>query len=105
MNAKSAKKPKKKEPGEQGNGSKPVSGHKASWTPERRAAHAERMRGNKRGRKKGSDEATVLGVFTFLKFASAEIVRGLNEGELTLRNLPRKDVLTLLAFVDVRDRR
>jgi hypothetical protein len=99
-NAKNAKKQSAK-PAE------PESKQKAAWTPERRAAQAERMKGNRHGsfpkKAKAGKEASVLGVLTFLRHAAGETMKDIREGEVTLKNLRRKDVLVLLAFVDTRD--
>lgn len=87
---------------------------KASWTPERRKAFSERQKerpnalGNmsKRGyKRKGGEETSVVGVLTFLKFVAKEVLAEIKTEELNIKTLRRKDVLALLAFVDLRDRR
>jgi hypothetical protein len=108
MHAENLKSSNGRKPNGHANGHEPVSKQKAAWTPERRAAQAARMKGNRQGKRprkeKGGKEATVLGVLTFLRHAASSIFGDIRSGEETLRTIPRKDVLVLLAFVDVRDK-
>lgn len=45
----------------------------------------------------------MLGVLTFLKHAAREVLDDIQQERVTLKSLPRKDVLVLLSYVDVRD--
>lgn len=81
---------------------------KASWTPERRAAFSALQRekpngGGKPKKQKGGEEATVLGVLTVLRHAASAVLADMRTGEITARTVVRKDVLLLLAYVDLRD--
>lgn len=78
-------------------GTKPKRG---GWSAERRAAHEAKVKGQPH---KGSGEATALGVPTFLRHAAAEVFKDIRGGEVTLRTIPRRDALVLLAYVDTRD--
>ena len=82
---------------------------RAGWSPERRAAHAAKMQQRaadgegRRGRpRKGSEDASVVGILTFIKHAADSVMKGIREGDITLRTMTRKDALILLAHVDGR---
>lgn len=84
------------------------------WTPERRAKFSKTAAA-KRAAKKAGDKATegsrqsavegahtTTGILTYLRHGAAEVLLGIQRGDITLRTLAKKDALMLLAFVETR---
>lgn len=82
----------------------PVKKERPAWSAERRAAFEAAKASGKTRRKKGGQEASVLGILTYLRHAGEAVMGDIRDGGVTLRTIPRKDVLVLLAYVDMRDR-
>lgn len=83
------------------------------WTPERRAKFQKSVAAKKQAaevavgaaREEKLEEAyTPNSILTYLRHAGADIMAGIQRGDITLRTLQRRDALVLLAFTETRGR-
>lgn len=77
-----------------------------AWSEESKAKLRKTLAAKKAAKgakRRAVDDAHTTGsVMTYLRHGAADVLAGIQRGELTLRNLPRRDVLTLLAYVETR---
>ena len=79
------------------------------WSPEQRAKYQKTLKAKKTAvdgaRKADAEDAHTTGsVLTVLRHGAADVLLAMQRGEVTLRNLQRRDALLLLAYVETRGR-